>query len=89
MRVIHCRSRSHNVYKSSVLIIANFEHILQPPVFISWVCIKVLFPIFSINNSLFKVNNRNTRIMCEIWTPEQRYISIKTPERNAGWVATS
>ena len=70
-----------------VLVFANFEHILQSPVFISWV--KVLFPIFSVNNYLFKVNNRNTRIMCEIWTPEQRYVAIKTPERNAGGVATS
>ena len=50
---------------------------------------SVLFPIFSVNNYLFKVNNRNTRIMCEMWTPEQRYVAIKKPERNAGWVATS
>ena len=70
-----------------MLIFANFEHILQPPVFISWV--KVLFPIFSVNNYLFKVNSRNTRIMCAMWTPEQRCVAIKTPERNAGWVATS
>ena len=70
-----------------VLIFASFEHILQPPVFISWV--RVLFPILSVNNDLFKVNNQNTRIMCEMWTPEQRYVAIKTPERNAGWVATS
>ena len=47
---------------------ANFKHTLHPLVFISWVCIKVLFPIFF----NFKVNNRNTRIMSEIWTPEQR-----------------
>ena len=60
--------------------IANFEHILQPLVFISWVCIKVLFPIFSVKNYQFKVNNRNTRIMCEIRTPEQRDIAINTPE---------
>ena len=51
------------------------------------VCIEVLFLIFSTN--LFKVNDRNTRIMCGIWTPEQRYVAIKTPERNGGWVATS
>ena len=70
-----------------MLIFASFEHILQPPEFISWV--KVLFPIFSVNNDLFKVNNRNSRKMSEMWTPEQRYLAIKTPERNAGWVATS
>ena len=70
-----------------MLTFANFEHILQPPVFISWV--KVLFPIFSVNNYLFKVNNRNSRIICEMWTPQQRYAAIKTPERNAAWVATS
>ena len=72
-----------------MLIIANFEHILQPPAFISWICIEVLFPIFNVNNYLFKDNNRNTRTMCEIWIPEQRYIVTKTPERNAGLVATS
>ena len=70
-----------------MLIFANFEQILLSPVFISWV--KVLFPIFSVNNYLFKVNNRNTRIMCEMWTPEQKYVAIKTPERNAGWVTPS
>ena len=68
-----------------VLIFANFEHVLQPPVFISYVCIKALFPIFSVNSYQFKVSN----LMCEIGTPEQRYIAIKTPERNAGWVAAS
>ena len=98
-------SRSHNVYKSTrrrifskliikpperrVLTIANFEHILQPPVYISWVCIKVLFPICTVNNYLFKVNNRKTEMMWEIWTLEQRCIAIKTPERDAGWFATS
>ena len=69
--------------------IANFELVLQPLVLISWVCIKVLFPMIFVNNYLFKVHSRNTRIMCEIWTPEQRYKAIKTPERNAGQVATS
>ena len=64
--------------------IANFELVLQPLVLISWVCIKVLFPMISVNNYLFKVHSRNTRIMCEIWTPEQRYKAIKTPEENAG-----
>ena len=60
--------------------IANFKHILQSIVFISWVCFKVSYPIFSLNNYQFKVNNRNTRIMYEIGTPEQRYLAIKTPE---------
>ena len=81
LSLLHCRSRSQCLEVNSrntrtrrrifskliikppqrrVLMIANFEHILQPPVFI-----KVLFPIFSVNNYLFKVNNRNTR-MCEI-----------------------
>ena len=50
----------------------NFEHILQPPVFINWFCIKALFTISSVKNYLFKVNNRNTRIICEISTQEQR-----------------
>lgn len=69
---------------------ANFKRTLHHLVFVSWVCIKVLFPIFSVNNYNFKVNNRNIRIMFEIWTPEQRQnIAIKKPERNAGWVATS
>ena len=73
--------------------IANFEHILQPIVFISWVYIKLLFLIFSFNNYQFKVTNQNTRTMleCEIWTSEHRYIAIKTPggSANAGRVATS
>ena len=69
--------------------IANSEQILQPIVFISWVCIKVLFPIFFVNNYQSKANNRNTTIMSEIWAPEQRYMTLKTPERNVGWVATS
>ena len=73
--------------------IANFEHILQPIVFISWVYIKLLFLIFSFNNYQFKVTNQNTRTMleCEIWTSEHREqnIAIKTPEQNAGRVATS
>ena len=43
--------------------IANFKHTLQPIVFISWVCIKVSFPIFSLNNYQFKINDRNTGIM--------------------------
>ena len=51
---------------------ANFKRTLHHLVFVSWVCIKVLFPIFSVNNYNFKVNNRNIRIMFEIWTPEQR-----------------
>ena len=49
--------------------IANFEHILHTLVFISWVCIKVLFPILSVNNYLFKVNNQNTRVIYKIWMP--------------------
>ena len=59
----------------------------MPPLFISWD--KVLFPTFSVDNYLFKVNDWDTRIMCEMWTPEQRYVAIKTPERNIWWVATS
>ena len=64
-------------------IFANFGHILQPPVFISSAF------IFFVKIYLFKVNNRIPKIMCEIWTPEQRYVAGKTPERNSGWVATS
>ena len=69
--------------------IANFEQILQPIIFISWVFIKVLFPIIFVNNYQFKANNRNTTIMSEIRAPEQRCIALKTPEQNVGWVATS
>ena len=69
--------------------IANSEQILQPIIFISWVCIKVLFRIFFVNNYQFKANNRNTTIMSEIRAPEQRCIALKTPEQNVGWVATS
>ena len=63
--------------------ISNFARILQPIVFISWVCIKKLLPMFFVSIYQFKVNNRNTRIVCKILTPEARYIVIKTPERNA------
>ena len=60
--------------------ISNFARILQPIVFIGWVCIKVLLPMFFVNIYQFKVNSRNTRIVCKILTPKERYIVIKIPE---------
>ena len=76
---INYRSLFYNVYESTVETpeqgveyLQNYGHLylLTLNIFYSLQYLLVVLPIFSIKNCLFKVNNQNTRIMCEIWTPE-------------------